>query len=282
MPMLKHFNPELIQDVEGARQAMVHLLNLVEELKQEILLQGAEIQALRDEINRLKGEDGKPDIKANKKQKENHSSEKERKGSSRKRRKRKKLSEVKIDRKEIIRIDKRQLPSDAKFKGYEEVIVQDLRIETDNTLFRKEKYYSPSARKTYVANLSKGYKGQFGPTIRALVPSLYYAGSMSEPKIIELLEQMGVNISKGKVSTLLSKETALWQTEADSILLAGLSSSNWQHIDDTSTRVNGVNGYCHILCNPFYTSYATRPKKNRLSVIAVLQHSEKVVCLFNQ
>ena len=38
MPMLKYFDPRLIQDVEGARQAMVHLLNLVEELKQEIYI----------------------------------------------------------------------------------------------------------------------------------------------------------------------------------------------------------------------------------------------------
>ena len=280
--MLEHFNPHQIQDLEGARQAIVHLLNLVEELKQENLSQRAEIQALRDEINRLKGEDGKPEIKANKKQQQDHSSENERKGSSRKRRKRKRHAKLKIDREEIVRIDKNQLPSDAKFKGYEDVIVQDLRIETDTIRFRKEKYYSASARKTYLAALPKGYKGQFGPTIRALVPSLYYAGGMSEPKIIELLEQMGVNISKGKVSTLLSKETALWEAEADAILQAGLSSSTWQHIDDTGTRVNGVNGYCHILCNPFYTSYATRPKKNRLSVIAVLQNTERAVCLFNQ
>ncbi len=280
--MLEDFNPHLIQDLEGARQAVVHLLNLVEELKQTNLSQQAEIQVLRDEINRLKGEDGKPDIKANKKQSQDHSSEKERKGSLHKRRKRKKHSAVKINREEIVRVDKSQLPSDAKFKGYEDVIVQDLRIETDNIRFRKEKYYSVSARKTYLAALPAGYKGQFGPTIRALVVSLYYAGGMSEPKIIELLEQMGVNISKGKVSTLLSKETASWQAEADAILQAGLGSSNWQHIDDTGTRINGLNGYCHVLCNPFYTSYATRLKKNRLSVIAVLQNSEQVVCLFNQ
>ena len=57
----------MIQDVEGARQAVVLLLNLVEELKQETLTQRAEIQRLRDEINRLKGEQGKPDIKASKK-----------------------------------------------------------------------------------------------------------------------------------------------------------------------------------------------------------------------
>jgi regulator of replication initiation timing len=74
MGMQSHINPQQVQDVAGTRQAIVHLLYLVEELKQEILSQHAEIQALRDEINRLKGEDGKPDIKANKKQKKDHSS----------------------------------------------------------------------------------------------------------------------------------------------------------------------------------------------------------------
>jgi hypothetical protein len=280
--MTDKFDPELIQDVEGARQAVVLLLNLVEELKQENISQGAEIQRLRDENNRLKGEQGKPEIKANKKVSQDYSSEKERRKKPRKRRKRRKAAEVKIDRTEVVEIDKTQLPEDAEFKGYEEVIVQDLRIETDNIRFRKEKYYSAGEQKTYLAALPKGYKGQFGPTIRALVVSLYYAGGMSEPKIIELLEQMGVNISKGKVSTLLSKQTERWQAEADAIVIAGLGSSSWQHIDDTGTRVNGVNGYCHILCNPFYTAYATRPKKNRLTVIAVLQNSEKAVCLFNQ
>jgi len=282
--MLDKFNPQMIQDVEGARQAIVRLLNLVEELKQGNLSQRAEIQRLQDEINRLKGEQGKLQIKPNKKASPDHSSEKERRGkrASVKRQKRRKLAEVKIDRDEIVKIDKAHLPKDAQFKGYEEVIVQDLRIETDNIRFRKEKYYSAGEQKTYIAPLPTGYAGQFGPTIRALVVSLYYAGGMSEPKIIELLEQMGVNISKGKVSTLLTKETEPWQAEADEIVVAGLGSSSWQHIDDTGTRVNGVNGYCHILGNPFYTAYATHAGKDRLTVIGVLQNSRTGVYLCNQ
>ena len=42
--MLDNINPQMIQDVEGARQAVVLLLNLVEELKQENLAQRTEIQ----------------------------------------------------------------------------------------------------------------------------------------------------------------------------------------------------------------------------------------------
>ena len=284
--MLDNFNPQLIQDVEGARQAVVLLMNLVEELKQETLTQRTEIQRLRDEINRLKGEQGKPDIKPNRKSSKNddHSSEEERRRGKkpRKPKKRKKLKDVKIDREEHLEIDASVLPDDAKFQGYDPVIIQDLRIETDNVCFYRARYYSASEQKNYTAPLPDGYKGQFGPTIRSLVISLYYAANMSEPKIIELLEQMGVNISKGKVSSLLTKETEEWQAEADDIMMAGLGSSSWQHIDDTGTRVNGVNGYCHILCNPLYTAYATRPKKNRLTVIALLQNSEESTFLFNQ
>ena len=59
--MLSGFNPETIQDLEGARQAITALLNLVESMKQENQALRAEVQRLRDEINRLKGEQGKPE-----------------------------------------------------------------------------------------------------------------------------------------------------------------------------------------------------------------------------
>lgn len=270
--MLENLNPEHIQDLEGARQAIKLLLNLVEELKQENHALRAEVQRLRDEINRLKGEQGKPDIKPHKKASSNYSSEQER-GQRKQRRKGSKLDKISIDREETLSVDKQQLPEDAEFKGYETVVIQDLTIRTDNVRFHKEKYYSASARQTYLAPLPVGYAGQFGPTVRSLVISYYYAAGMTEPKIVELLQQMGIFISAGQVSNLLIKENERWEAEAEAVLTAGLASTSWQHIDDTATRVNGENHHCHILCNPFYTWYATRPKRDRLSVIAVLQNS---------
>jgi len=281
--MLEEFNPQSIQDIEGARKAFVVLLNVVEELKQENEAQKEEIQRLRDEVNRLKGEQGKPRIKASKKSSD-HSSEKERRlrKPRPKRQKRRPHSKVEVDREEKVSVPVEELPEDAQFKGYEPVLVQDLSIKTNNICFLKEKWYSPSEQRTYIASLPVGYKGQFGATVRTLVTTLYYAGGMSEPKIIEFIEQMGVNLSKGTVSAWLSGETDMWQREADEIVVAGLGSSSWQHIDDTSTRVDGVNHYCHILCNPFYTAYATRRRKDRLTVIAVLQNSEQPVYLYNE
>ena len=280
--MLTGFDPNQIQDLEGARQAIVLLLNLVEEVKQENEQLRERVQQLRDEISRLKGEQGKPDIKPGKKkgQGNDHSSEKERR-QAKKWQKGSKVAKVKVDREQVLPVDKSELPGDAGFKGYEPVVVQELKIETDNIRFLKEKYYSPSAKKTWLAALPAGYEGEFGPHVRTLVITLYYAANMSEPKVIELLSHMGIIISAGQISNILTKKNEQWHAEKDEIYQAGLNSSRWQHIDDTGTRVNGENQYCHIVGNPLYTAYFTRPRKDRLTVIEVLQNLSQAQFLLN-
>ena len=281
--MLTNFNPQQIQDLKGARQAITLVLNLVEEIKKENDELQKTIQQLRDEINRLKGEQGKPDIKPSKKKDKNndHSSEKERR-KAKKWQKSSKLDKVKVDRKQVLHVEQSELPSDAEFKGYESVVIQDLKIETDNIRFLKEKYYSPSERKTWLAPLPAGYEGEFGPHVKSLVITLYYATNASEPKIIELLSNMGIHISDGQVSNILTKKNEQWHAEKDEIYQAGLNSSSWQHIDDTGTRVDGENQYCHILSNPLYTAYFTRPSKDRLTIIEVLQNLSQTQFLLNE
>jgi regulator of replication initiation timing len=136
------------------RQTIEILLNLIEELKSKVKSLEEENQRLRDENNRLKGEKGKPEIKGNKTSgfKKDHSSEKERK-TPKQHNKGSKNAEIKIDRERILEYPESELPADASFKGYQEVIVQDISLSTDNVLFRKKKYYSASEGKTYLAPL---------------------------------------------------------------------------------------------------------------------------------
>ena len=61
--MVEEFDPSTIED-EGLRQKFMTLMNMVETLSAK-LDEKAENQRLRDEINRLKGEQGKPKIAAN-------------------------------------------------------------------------------------------------------------------------------------------------------------------------------------------------------------------------
>ncbi len=245
--MLKEFDPKQIKDLEGAKKAIILLLNLVEDVKRENEQLRELVQKLGDENNRLKGEQGKPNIKPNKGggKGKDHSSEKERK-QPKKGKKGSKVDKVKIDREQVLKVEKSKLPADAQFKGYETVVVQELKMETDNVLFRKEKYYSPSLQKTWLAELPAGYEGAFGPQVRSLVITLYYGGNMSERKVKEYLSHIGISISEGQVSNILTKNNEAWHQEKEEIYRAGLESSSWQHIDDTGTRVNGENQYCHI------------------------------------
>ncbi len=67
---------------EGTRELVVRLLNLIETLAADLRATQGENQRLRDEINRLKGEQGKPSVKPGTKPTAmDHSSEPERRQS---------------------------------------------------------------------------------------------------------------------------------------------------------------------------------------------------------
>jgi hypothetical protein len=275
-------DPTTITDLDGAREAIRRLLNMVETLSADLSTAQKEIQRLRDENARLKGEQGKPDIKPNKPPDPpaDHSSEQQRR-VPRGRVKRRTNESITIDREVTLEADPATLPDDAEFKGYEAVTVQDITLQTDNVRFYKAKWYSPGQRKTFLTPLPQGYHGQFGPQLRSLVWTLHFACQMSEKKIVELLHSIGIQISAGQVSNMLIHGHDALHEEKAAIVDAGLAASPWQQTDDTSTRVNGQNHHCHVLCNDLFTSYTTLPRKDRLSVLSVLLNGRALTFLVN-
>ena len=171
--MLEDLDLNSIADAR-ARALVTRLLNLLEDVRADLRAAQVENQRLRDEINRLKGEQGTPQIRSNTPQRpsQDHSSERERRTPKvwSKGRKTERLS---IDREQVVPVDPACLPPDAEFKGYEDVVVQDVLFRTDNVLFHKEKFYSPSQHRTYLASLPQGYNGQFGPGLKRLALVFY-------------------------------------------------------------------------------------------------------------
>jgi len=255
-----------------ARRIIGVLLNAVEALQAEVVTLRAENQHLRDENNRLKGEQGKPTILPSKgPSAQTHSSEKERRGTVVPRARGDKRVLVQIDRTVEQEMDPALLPPDAARKGYAEYIVQDVVLRTDTVRFRCARWYAPSTRRSYQAPLPPGYAdGHYGPGIKALVLQLAYQGQMSGPKIREVLGSVGVVLSPATMTTLLHAPP-VFATEYEEIARAGLASSTYQHLDETSTRVDGVEEHCHILCAPLYTLYHTTPRKDRQAVLDVLR-----------
>jgi len=92
---------------------------------------------------------------------------------------------------------------------------------------------------------------------------------------------VGLRVSAYTLSQWLTADLAVLHAEAEAVYAAGLASSPWQQIDDTSTRVNGVPHHCQVVCNPLYTSDHTTPAKDRLTVIDLLRPGQEGTSLLN-
>jgi hypothetical protein len=281
--MLNDLDLTTIPD-EGTRRAIRELLNLVETLATENRALRDEVQRLRDEINRLKGEQGHPTVRPQTKpfpaEDSFHSSERER-HMPKPRIRGRKVDQIIIHQTRVLTVDPARLPADAEFKDYVPSVVQDVRLQTDNTRFLKEKFYSASEQQTYLADLPLGYVGAFGPQLRALVVVLAHACQMTEPKIRAFLQHLGIVIADGTISNLLIKDQESFHAEKDAAYRAGLLSGPWQHIDDTATRVSGQNHHCHVVTNPLHTTYITTEAKDRLTVIDVLRGGQPRIFRLN-
>ncbi|MCB0559100.1 MAG: hypothetical protein KDD09_09165, partial [Phaeodactylibacter sp.] len=122
---IRHIDPSSIKDIDSFRDIVKLLLNIVEQQSEQIEQLRQENQELKDEINRLKGEQGRPKFpKSEEPAAKDISSEKQRRKKNR--RKGKKKPNIDIDRTEYCRVDESVLPADAQFKGYDDVIQQEL------------------------------------------------------------------------------------------------------------------------------------------------------------
>ena len=275
-------NPDEIEDEIYAKVFRI-LFAIIEILSEEIDALKSENQKLRDEINLLKGEQTKPKIRGSKKNDDISSENERRERNPRKSRESSsRKDKIKIHHTETCRVDKSILPEDAVFNGYRYVTIRDIIVEPWNTSYRVEIFYSPLESKTYSGKLPDGVKGEFGPGLRTHIPTLYHVANVSEPKIHEFLENMGVLISKATISRILTEDNDLFHEEKSEIFLSGLNSTTYQQIDDTSARVNGNNWYTQIICNPYYAAYFTVPHKNRETILDILLcGNEKTYC-FNE
>lgn len=280
---LKSFTPERINQFSEP-DVIYRFLDLLESSLTDISGFKQEIQSLRDEVNRLKGEQGKPNIRAKKKPPANISSEKERAPLDKKPKKGRnsRNHNVKITRTQKCLVNREVLPPDAVFKGYSTAIVQDLKIEPDNIMFEIEHFYSPSTGLTYSGERPSGYEGEFGPGINSLIIGLKYGCNMSEPSIESFLTHHGVYISKSTISRHLTHNLDQFHEEKEEVTYSGLISTSYQQLDDTSARVNGEQWATQILCNPYYTSYHTIPHKDRLSLLQLLLGPHELQFKFNE
>ena len=149
------------------------------------------------------------------------------------------------------------VPEGSCFKGHEPFLVQELVIATRATRYLRERWVTPDGR-TVLAPLPVGIDGHFGPDLRRFVLMHYHQGQSTLPRLVALLQSVGVSISKRQVQRLLTDKQDEFVGEAQAVLRAGLETSPYVSADDTGARHAGKNGFCTQIGNDWFTWFGTR------------------------
>lgn len=243
---------------------VVDLLHFVEHLIHEV-------QRLNDEVARLKKLKGKPKIPPSRLEKDPDEKENKQKKNAKRpgSAKRSKTKDLIIHETITIRPD--EVPADSKLERVDEWIVQGLKIELHNVCYRLECWRAPDGT-VFKGNLPASVDGQhFDARLRSFILQQYYHGHVTQPLIWEELQDLGVDISTGQVSRILTEDKDVFHQEKEDVLRAGLEVSDYIHVDDTGARHAGQNGFCTHIGNDLFAWFKSTSSKSRINFLELLQ-----------
>jgi hypothetical protein len=226
----------------------------------------------RLEIARLKGLKGPPSIKPS--GMEQATTPKRPGGGGKRRRRGAKRVRTAIE----DRVLKVEAPSGSRFKGYEDFLIQDLVLQPVAIRFRRERWATPDGR-TIVAPLPPGIDGHFGPELRRFVLAQYHQGQVTVPRLVAMLDAIGIEVSKRQIVRLLIGRQDRFVQEAQDVLRAGLETAAWITVDDTGARHKAKNGFCTHIGNDRFAWFGTTNSKSRLNFLELLRagHGDYVI-----
>src|SRR3954465_6913125 len=89
------------------------------------------------------------------------------------------------------------------------------------------------------------------------------------PLLHQQLQDLGILISAGQISNLLTKDHQAFHTEKAAVKQAGLETARWISVDDTGARHLGINGVTTQIGD--FTSFDTVASKSRLMFLMTLR-----------
>lgn len=248
---------------------------VVTALLEIVQLQQERIQALADEIARLKGNKGKPDIKPSPLEKPPPSQAQPNPGQRPGSAKRSKTAGLTIHETKVLKAP--NVPPGSEFKGLEDFTVQGLVFKSHNILYRRERWETPDG-KPIVAPLPQEVEileGHFDLSLIRFVLYQYHQAHVTQPLILEQLLDLGVDISAGQVNRIITGGHDRFHREKDEILRVGLEVSSHINVDDTGARHEGKNGYCTHIGNEMFAWFESTGSKSRINFLELLRAGRK-------
>jgi len=240
----------------------------IEMLFEIIRNQSELIGQLKDEINRLKKHPRKPNIKPSRlegKSKDKPKRPKKKKGGSRKR---KKTAELTIH--EDKPIEPEHIPEGSRFIGYQDFVVQGIKIEPYNICYKLKVYETPEGGYVRGKIPSDLNNKHFSPELVAYILYQHYHCCVTHPLLLEQLREYGIDISSGQLNNILIKDKDTFHQEKDSILATGLEVCSYINVDDTGARHKGKNGYCTHIGNEVFSWFESTDSKSRINFLTLL------------
>src|SRR3954454_18016283 len=193
---------------------------LVRQLLEIIRSQQERVQQLEDEIARLKGLKTRPVIAPSRLEtppRQPPQPGQKRPGSA----KRPKTARLIITDEVVVPVP--NVPPESIFKGYEDFTVQDLIIHPRVTCYRRERWRTADGQ-TLVAPLPDDVVpgSHFGPDLICFILHQYHHQHVTQPLLLEQLLQLGIAISAGQLSRILTEDKEQFHQEKDALLPAGL------------------------------------------------------------
>jgi hypothetical protein len=252
-------------------QTLKLVLEVCQRQQERIALLEETVAQLKDEIAILKGEKPRPKIKPstlNQDQPEGEGASRGRKNKGTEAGQGKKPKVLEIHETQILHPE--SLPEGAVFRGYEDYVVQGLRITLHNTRYRRARYQTPTGA-TLLGELPLAVRGShFDPELRSYILLQYYQQHVSQPLLLKQLGDFGVQISAGQLNRLLTEGHESFHTEKAELLRAGLAVASYINVDDTTARHQGHNGYCTHIGNEMFAWFASTESKSRINFLELL------------
>ena len=272
----------LRQEVESLQNLVRSQQQLIQEqeetissLEQQLKRQQERLAQLEAELREQKKLKGRPKIKASQLNQKQPKSEREgkRPGSAKKSKK----AGFQVDEERIIR--PAEIPALAKFNGYRDYDVQELKIERHNIRFRLAEYVTEDG-KTIVGQLPSEYsRGHYGPQLVGYILYQHYQCRVPQTLIHEQMEEWSIDISRGQINQILTENQEDFHSEQQQVLAAGLETASYVHTDDTGARHQGKNGYCTVIGNQWFAYFRSSQSKSRQNFLETLQGDNPIYVL---
>src|SRR3954462_5348209 len=264
----------LLPDIpEAERTPLVRQLLDIIALQQDRIQQLEErLHQLEDEIARLKGLKARPRIAPSSLESPTRpprDPKAKRPGSA----KRSKTAQLTITEETVVPLP--DIPEGAVFKGYEDFIVQNLILKPRVIRYRREHWLTPDGRSLgapFPAAVLPG--SHYGPDLICFILHQYHHQHVTQPLLLEQLHQLGIDISAGELSRILTEGKDRFHQEKADLLPTALAVSAYVQVDDTGARHQGHNGSCTHIGNEFFACFASTESKSRLNFLELLRRPD--------